>query len=225
MAWLDRTEKLIGKKAIEKLAAGHVVVFGLGGVGSFCAEALVRSGVGHLTIIDGDCYDETNLNRQLGSERKTIGLSKAEVIRERLLGINPECEINVFKKYYRPGEFEGFVSEKVNFVADCIDDVPAKVDILRECYSRKIPVISAMGTGNKLDLTSLKVADLAATRGCPLARSVRQKLRKEGIDEGIRVVYSEEAPLLKSVTPASMIFVPGGAGLLMAQEIVLAMLL
>ena len=211
---------LIGKKATEKLAACHVVVFGLGGVGSFCVEALVRSGVGHLTIIDGDCYDETNLNRQLGSEIKTIGLSKAEVLREHLLGINPKCEINIFKEFYRSGEFDRFVPAKVDFVADCIDDVPAKIDILRECYNRKIPVISAMGTGNKLDLTQLKIADLSATRGCPLARSVRQKLRKEGIEGGIKVVYSEETPLLKSATPASMVFVPGAAGLLMAKEIV-----
>jgi len=220
LSWLDRAEMLIGKNSIEKLAASHVVVFGLGGVGSFCAEALIRSGVGHLTIVDGDTYDETNLNRQLGAERDTIGISKAEIVHQHLLKINPECRVDVFNEFYRQGDFDHFVSKKGDFVADCIDDVDAKVDVMKECFKRNIPIISAMGTGNKLDLTKLKVVDIADTHGCPLARSVRQKLRKAGIERGIKVVYSEEAPLLKSATPASMIFVPAAAGLLMAREIV-----
>jgi len=211
---------LIGKNSLEKLSSIHVVVFGLGGVGSFCVEALARSGVGHLTIVDGDVYDETNLNRQLGAERDSIGVSKANTVYRHLLKINPGCRVKVFDEFYQPGSFDHFVSDKVDFVADCIDDVQAKVDILKECHHRNIAVISAMGTGNKLDLTQLKIADISKTCLCPLARSVRQKLRKQGIETGIKVVYSEEIPLLKSATPASMIFVPAAAGLLMAQEII-----
>ena len=218
----QRTEMLIGKEALEKLKAARVAVIGLGGVGSYIAEALVRSGVGNIRIVDGDVVDPSNVNRQLPALSTTIGSNKAEVMGARLWAINPECNVERYQAFYEPGTFHECLEGHWDYIADAIDDVKAKVDLLTSCYSAEIPVISAMGTGNKLDPTQLRLADISETRVCPLAKSVRKQLRDEGITQGIKVVYSEEEPqkLTEGYTPASMVFVPASAGLLMASWIV-----
>ncbi|MCQ2380878.1 MAG: tRNA threonylcarbamoyladenosine dehydratase [Acidaminococcaceae bacterium] len=206
--WLARAEMLLGKEKIERLVAAHVMIFGLGGVGSYVAEALARSGVGYLTLIDGDVFALTNLNRQLGAE-------------QRIKEINPLCKIKSFSEIYRVGDFEKYIADKTDFVADAIDDTKAKADLLAECYRHKIPVISAMGTGNKLDPSQLVLTDISKTSGCPLARSVRHELRKFKIEKGINVVYSTEKPIdTGSNMTGSMMFVPASAGILMASHIV-----
>lgn len=210
--WLERAEELIGKENIEKLQNAIVLVFGLGGVGGYAVEGLCRSGIGNLVMVDGDCYAPSNLNRQIGATINTLGKPKTQVMAERIAEINPTCKVQVMNEFYNKGDFAKFFKGKIDFVLDCIDDTEAKVDILAECVRRGIPVISAMGTGKKLQPELLKIADISKTSGCPLARSVRQKLRKEGIEKGVAVVYSEEEP--KS---GSMVFVPGAAGLLMAS--------
>ncbi|MCQ2362215.1 MAG: tRNA threonylcarbamoyladenosine dehydratase [Acidaminococcaceae bacterium] len=210
--WLERAEELIGKENIEKLQNATVLVFGLGGVGGYAVEGLCRSGIGNLFLVDGDCYAPSNLNRQIGATINTLGKSKTQVMAERIAEINPACKVQVINEFYHKGDFAKFFNGKIDFVLDCIDDTDAKVDILAECVRRGIPVISAMGTGKKLQPELLKIADISKTSGCPLARSVRQKLRKEGIEKGVAVVYSEEAP-----QDGSMVFVPGAAGLMMAS--------
>lgn len=219
--WLARAEMLLGKEKIERLAAAHVMIFGLGGVGSYVAEALARSGVGYLTLIDGDVFTLTNLNRQLGAVQGTIGKLKTEVMQQRIKEINPLCKIKSFSEIYRAGDFEKYIANKTDFVADAIDDTKAKADLLAECYRHKIPVISAMGTGNKLDPSQLVLTDISKTSGCPLARSVRHELRKFKIEKGINVVYSTEKPIdTGSNVTGSMMFVPASAGILMASHIV-----
>lgn len=219
--WLIRAEMLLGNEKLARLTHSKVLVFGLGGVGSYVAEALVRSGVGSLTLVDGDIFDISNLNRQLGAALSTVGRLKTEVMLEHIKDINPDCNVKIISKIYQAGDFETFFWEKVDFVADAIDDTKAKVDLLTECYNHKIPVISAMGTGNKLDPSKLSVIDISKTSGCPLARNVRSALRKKGIEKGIDVVYSTEIPIATgSNVPGSMIFVPASAGILMAGHIV-----
>lgn len=219
--WLTRAEMLVGGENLRKLATARVAVFGLGGVGGYVAEALARSGIGHLLLVDGDCFSVTNLNRQLGATLATVGQAKTSVTEERIRSINPGCQVEVVPKFYEPGAFDEFLSGQVDYVADAIDDTQAKVDLLARCVQHHVPVISAMGTGNKLQPELLRFADISATQGCPLARSVRQKLRKQGIDKGVTVVYSTEEPLqVAGATPGSMVFVPGAAGLMMASYIV-----
>lgn len=210
--WLERSEELLGKENIEKLQNATVLVFGLGGVGGYAVEALCRSGIGNLLLADGDCYAPSNLNRQIGATLNTLGKPKTQVMAERIAEINPACKVQVVNQFYHKGDFAKFFNCKIDFVLDCIDDTEAKVDILAECVKHNIPVVSAMGTGKKLQPELLKIADISKTQGCPLARSVRQKLRKEGIEKGVAVVYSEEEP-----KAGSMVFVPGAAGLLMAS--------
>ena len=210
--WLERSEELLGKENIEKLQNATVLVFGLGGVGGYAVEALCRSGVGNLLLVDGDCYAHSNLNRQIGATLNTLGKPKTQVMAERIAEINPACKVQVVNQFYHKGDFAKFFNSKIDFVLDCIDDTEAKVDILAECVKHNIPVVSAMGTGKKLQPELLKIADISKTSVCPLARSVRQKLRKVGIEKGVAVVYSEEEP-----KAGSMVFVPGAAGLLMAS--------
>ncbi len=219
---LSRVEMLVGAAALGKLKRARVCVIGLGGVGAYTAEALVRSGIGAIRIIDGDLVEPSNVNRQLPALSSTIGKSKAEVMAARLKDINPDCQVEAVAEFYKTGDFSKWFSETFSYVADAIDDVQAKVDILASCCKAGIPVISSMGTGNKLNPEKLQVTDISKTHTCPLAKRVRHDLRALGIEKGIDVVFSTEAPVKASegVTPASMVFVPGAAGLLMASWIV-----
>ena len=221
--FLLRAEMLLEKEKIEKIKNSRIIIFGLGGVGSFATEALARSGVGHLILVDGDNFSLTNINRQLGAVQSSIGKAKVQVVREHIKEINPECEIKIFNEFYQAGDFAKFIENEIDFVLDAIDDVPAKIDLLKNCYENKIPIISAMGTGNKLDPQKLEIADISKTDGCPLARKVRQKLRELEIFKGIDVVYSKEKLPVKNMGEGkvgSMIFVPASAGLLMASYVV-----
>ncbi len=219
---LSRVRYVIGAEAVEILGQAHVAVAGLGGVGSYVAEALARSGVGCLTLIDADVVEASNINRQLPALQSTMGRYKTEVTAARINDINPRCQINLYSDFYRPGSFERFFPAKVDFVADAIDSTASKIDLLCECYQRKIPVISSMGTGNKLEPDKLLLADISKTHTCPLAKTVRKQLRQARIEKGIMTVFSQENPVYasKEAVPGSMIFVPASAGLLMASYIV-----
>ena len=219
---LSRVEMLVGAQALEKIKKARVCIIGLGGVGAYAAEALVRSGIGTLRFIDGDVVEASNINRQLPALNSTIGKSKAEIMAERFRDINPACQLESVNAFYKAGEFTKYFDSSFDYVADAIDDVQAKVDILTCCYQAGIPVISAMGTGNKLNPEKLQVTDISKTHTCPLAKHVRHDLRARGIEKGIDVVFSTEEPVKasKGFTPASMVFVPGSAGLLMASWII-----
>ncbi len=219
---LSRVEMLVGAEALEKIKNAKVCVIGLGGVGAYAAEALVRSGIGTMRIIDGDVVEASNINRQLPALHSTIGKSKVDVMAARFRDINPECKLETLNAFYKAGDFADFFDSSFDYVVDAIDDVQAKVDILASCYKAGIPVISAMGTGNKLNPEKLQVTDISKTHTCPLAKHVRHDLRAMGITKGIDVVFSTEEPVkvFKGPTPASMVFVPGSAGLLMASWIV-----
>lgn len=225
-----RTEMLLGAEAMERLCAAHVIVFGLGGVGSWCAEALARSGVGRLTLVDEDSVAESNLNRQVCALGSTIGRPKAEVMAERLRDIAPDAEIIPVTARYEASSRGRFFPGDYAYVADCIDLVSCKLDLIEAALEGGTPIISALGTGNKLDASRFEVCDIAETRGCPLARVMRRELRRRGV-EHLRVVYSPEEALEPSQpdapppgrrsVPGSTVWVPASAGLLMAQTIVL----
>ena len=223
-----RTEMLIGTAAVEKLRSSHVAVFGLGGVGSWCAEALVRTGVGELTIVDDDSFSETNINRQAGALYSTIGRPKTEVMAHRLLDINPQLKLHILCARYVPEDRERFFAE-YDYIADAIDSVTSKVDLIVTAHQREIPLVSSMGTGNKLDASRLCLTDLSKTSGCPLARVMRRELKKHGILH-LDVLFSTEPPIKplefealpegKRSVPGSVMWVPAVAGLRMAQYIV-----
>ncbi len=218
----DRTARLLGIGAVKRLSASSVAVFGIGGVGGHTAEALARSGVGRLLLVDADTVDKTNLNRQIIALRSTVGKSKAAAMRERILDINPDCRVSIIERFY-PFELslDGF-----DYVADCIDTVSSKLELISRCSAASVPVISCMGTGNKLDASAFRVADISETSVCPLARVMRYELKKRGIT-GVKCVFSPEKPLEPLSgdprTPASVPFVPGVAGLIMAGEIIKAL--
>lgn len=229
-ARLRRTELLLGALGISKLKESRVIVFGIGGVGSFAAEALARSGIGSLTIVDKDDIDITNLNRQLPADSSTVGQAKTEVMARRLRLLAPDMEIEAVQDFYQPGRADLFLQNKVSYVIDAVDNVAAKIDLAVECTRRGIPIISSMGAGNKLDPTRFEVADLAKTSVCPLARIMRRELKKYGI-EHLKVVYSKEEPLAvfemaengelkRASSPGSIAFVPSVAGLIMAGEVI-----
>ena len=227
-----RTEMLIGSEAVRKLADSHVAVFGLGGVGSWCAEALVRTGVGELTIVDDDVFSESNINRQAGALYSTVGRAKTEVMAQRLLDINPNLKLHSICGRYMPEERERFFGE-FDYIADAIDSVTSKVDLIVTSVQREIPILSSMGTGNKLDASKLQLTDLSKTSGCPLARVMRRELKKHGITH-LDVMFSTEEPIKprelealpegKRSVPGSVMWVPAVAGLRMAQHIIMKLI-
>lgn len=225
-----RTEMLLGEAAMDRLRAAHVIVFGLGGVGSWCAEALARSGVGKLTLVDEDAVSESNINRQLCALGTTIGASKAETMAARLRDIAPGAAIVPVTARYEAASRDRFFPGDYSCAADCIDLVSCKTDLIEAALGSGTPIVSALGTGNKLDAARLEIADLAETHGCPLARVMRRELRRRGI-EHLEVVYSPEEALEpaqpeapppgRRSVPGSVVWVPASAGLLMAQAVVL----
>ena len=223
-----RSEMILGKESTEKLNSKSVILFGLGGVGSYTAEALARAGIGRLTIVDNDCVSVTNINRQLCALRSTVGKPKVEVVKERILDINPECEVNALQKFYLPENADEFNLDKYDYIADAIDTVSAKIDLAVKSQELGIPLISCMGTGNKLDPTRFTVSDIFKTSGCPLCRVMRSELRKRNIKK-LCVVWSPEEPIKPAITdedsgkrqtPGSLPFVPGVAGMIMAGKII-----
>ena len=225
-----RTRMLLGQAAMDRLARARVAVVGLGGVGSWCAEALCRAGVGKLTLIDSDTVAESNINRQLEALGSTVGQPKAVALAARLRDIAPDAEISPVTALYSAGNRE-ILPAGLDYIADCIDLVSCKLDLIETALSRGVPVISALGTGDKLDAGRLRLADLAGTSGCPFARVMRRELRRRGI-EHLDVVYSDERarsseqlappPPGRRSVPGSVVWVPATAGLLMAQRIALA---
>lgn len=216
--WQDRTIQMLGEDSVRRLNQSHVAVFGLGGVGGHTAEALVRAGIGELTLIDGDRVDETNLNRQLFATRDTVGMAKTEAAAKRLLSINPDCVLHLYDLFFDRETAPRIDFSAFDYTADCIDTVSSKLLIIESCLGAGRPVISCMGAGNKLDPSRFAVEDISKTSVCPLARVMRRELRARGI-EHLPVVYSTELPVIQSRTPGSVSFVPGAAGLVMAGHI------
>lgn len=224
----SRTEALLGETAMEKLKNSRVALFGLGGVGSAAFEALVRSGIGKIDVFDYDTVSKTNLNRQLLATMKTMGNKKTEAAVLRAKAISEETEIIAHEMFYLPENSGEVDFSEFDFVIDAVDTVTAKLEIISNAIKCGTPVISCMGTGNKLDLTRLSVSDISKTEGCPLARVMRKELRARGINH-LKVVWSDEKPFSAEATgdlkgnrpaPASAIFVPAAAGLLLAAEVV-----
>ncbi len=191
----SRTELLIGPDGLEKLKNSKVAVFGVGGVGSYTVEALARAGIGHLVLIDYDDVCLTNINRQIHALQSTVGEPKVELMKKRVLEINPQAGIETLREFYSPENGDRLVSDNLDYIVDAIDNVTGKLDLIKKAVSKGIPVVSAMGAGNKLDPTAFEVADIADTSVCPLARVVRRELKKAGIARGVKVVYSKEQPL------------------------------
>ena len=216
---LQRTAKLLGEEAVERLSRVKTAVFGLGGVGGHAAEALVRSGIGAIDIIDGDTVALSNINRQLVALHSTVGRLKTDVCAERFLDINPDLKLRKFPLFFGEETADNFDFSEYDFVLDCIDDIAAKVLLAQTCTRLNVKIISSMGAGNKLNPMGFKLADIYETSVCPLARVMRGRLRKAGV-ERLRVVYSTEEPVLTERTPASCAYVPSAAGLLMASAVI-----
>lgn len=215
----SRTAQLLGKENVEKLFDKHVIVFGVGGVGGYVVEALVRSGVGNISIVDNDVVNESNINRQIIAFHSTIGMQKVEVLKNRILDINPNCQVFVHNQFFLPENSNDFDFSIYDYVVDAVDTVTAKIEIIKKSKESNVPVISSMGTGNKLNPVGFKVSDISKTKVCPLARVMRNELKKRGISK-VKCVYSEENPVIQTQTPASVAFVPPVAGLLIASEVV-----
>lgn len=217
-----RTELLLGREAMERLAGARVAVFGIGGVGGYVAEALARSGIGALDLIDSDTVSRTNLNRQIIALQSTVGREKTEVMRERILDINPDCRVEVHNCFYLPETKDRFDFRAYSYVVDAVDTVTAKLQLVLQAKECGVPVISSMGAGNKLHPELFEVADIYKTSVCPLARVMRRELKKRGVKE-LKVVYSKEPPVpprQESGVPGSVAFVPPAAGLILAAEVV-----
>ena len=217
-----RTARLLGDEGMERLKNARVLVFGLGGVGSYIVEALARSGIGALTLVDADVVDVTNINRQLVADISTVGADKVEVAKNRVLAVNPACRVTVKKMLYLPEKSGEFDFSSYDYIADAIDNVSAKISLAVEADRAGTPLIAAMGTGNKLHPEMLEIADISKTSVCPLARVMRTELRKRGINH-LKVVYSKEEPIKGADGEriiGSVAFVPSVAGLMMAGEIV-----
>lgn len=218
----DRTVRLIGEDAQQRLINSSVAVFGIGGVGSFAAEALCRAGIGRITFIDADVVDETNINRQLVALHSTKGLPKAEVMKQRALEINPNGKFTALTMFYGPETEEKIDLSSYDYVIDAIDSVSSKLLLIEKCSAMNVPIICAMGAGNKLDPSRFRVADICDTKVCPLARVMRRELKKRGIGK-LKVVYSEEEPISPAGDarlPASISFVPSAAGLVLAGAVI-----
>ena len=240
----SREELLIGREAMEKLFHSKVAVFGIGGVGAYTVEALARCGIGKLVLVDDDCICLTNINRQLHAMRSTVGRPKVEVMRDRVLDINPDAQVTIHQTFYLPETADELLSNDYDYIVDAVDTVTAKLDLVVQANKREIPIISCMGAGNKMDPTKFEVADISKTSVCPLAKVMRQELRRRGITS-LKVVYSKETPVVPQETeetsclagcvcppgstrtcairrqiPGSMAFVPSVAGLIIAGEVV-----
>lgn len=242
----SRTEILIGTEALEKLKKSKVAVFGIGGVGTFVVEALARSAVGELVLIDDDDICLTNINRQIHATRKTVGKSKVDTMKERVLDINPDAKVTAYKMLYNEESADELLSDDYDYVVDAIDMVSAKLNLIEQCKKRNIPIISAMGAGNKFDPTQLEIADINDTKMCPLARVMRKELRRRNVKD-VKVVYSTEKPVTpididggcksncictnkdeidsrnctaRRQIPGTMSFVPSASGLIIASEVV-----
>ena len=241
---LSRTELLIGKEALDKLRESKVVVIGIGGVGSYTVEALARAGVGKLVLVDDDTVCLTNINRQIIATFKTVSKPKVEVMRDRVLEINPNCEVEIHQTFVTEENIKEIIGEDVDYVVDAIDTVSSKIALVVYCKSKSINIICSMGTGNKMDATAFKIVDISKTKICPLARVIRCELRKRGIS-GLKVLYSEEEPMkpktndvitckegcicpagsskkcaIKRQIPGSNSFVPPVAGLIIGGEVI-----
>lgn len=226
----SRTELLIGKQGIEKLQKAKVAIFGIGGVGSYVVEALVRAGVQKFVLVDNDEICLSNLNRQIIATTETIGKPKVEVAKKRILEINPEAEVETYQEFFMP-ETKGILDETIDYIVDSIDTVTAKIELVLRAEKLNIPIISSMGTGNKLDPTKFEVADIYKTSVCPLAKVMRRELKARGITK-LKVVYSKEEPIKPDVSkltgeektkkhvPGSISFVPSVAGLIIAGEVI-----
>ena len=224
----SRTQLLLGAEAMEKLKGARVAVFGIGGVGGYVCEGLVRSGVGAFDLVDDDKVCLTNLNRQIIATRKTVGKYKVDVMRERMLEINPDCDVRVHKCFYLPETAAEFNFSDYDYVVDAVDTVTAKVTLVLEAQKAGVPIISCMGAGNKLDPTLFRVSDISKTSVCPLCRVMRRELKARGINR-LKVVWSPEQPIKPGETaeessrralPGSISFVPPVAGMIMAGEII-----
>ncbi|MDD3369160.1 MAG: tRNA threonylcarbamoyladenosine dehydratase [Lachnospiraceae bacterium] len=229
MDQFSRTELLIGTEAVQKLHNSTVAVFGIGGVGGFVVEALARSGVGHLVLVDNDTVSVTNINRQLVATLSTVGQLKTEVMKAHIKDINPDAVVEVHNCFYLPENHDDFDFTTYDYVVDAVDTVTAKLDIIMQAKKAGTPVISSMGAGNKLDPTAFEVADIYKTSVCPLAKVMRRELKARGVKD-LKVVYSKEPPIKplhldqgevvsKRETPGSAAFVPSVAGLILAGEV------
>ena len=216
----SRTELLIGKDGVEKLKKSKVAIFGLGGVGSYVVEALARVGVGNFILVDNDIISETNINRQIIATYKTIGKPKIQIEKERILEINPNAKLKIFKEFFMP-ESPDFFDKNVSYIVDAIDTITAKIELVVRAKKMNKPIISCMGTGNKLDPTKFEVTDIYKTSVCPLAKVMRKELKNRKIDN-LKVLYSKEEPikLNNKQVPGSISFVPSVAGLIIAGEVI-----
>ncbi len=216
----SRTALLLGADGVEKLKGSRVALFGVGGVGGYCAEALARAGVGELLLVDKDVVDESNINRQIVALHSTVGMPKAEVMARRIADIDPDCRVTARVCFYNAETAAEFDFSAYDYIVDAVDDVAAKVEIIVRARAADIPVISAMGAGNKLDPEKFEVADIAKTQACPLARTVRRKLRERGVETGVKTVFSRELPVRAGEVVGSVSFVPSVMGLIMAGEVI-----
>lgn len=230
----SRTELIIGKQGLEKLHNAKVAIFGIGGVGSFVVEALARAGIGNFILIDNDTVSITNLNRQLIATQKTLGKYKVDVMKERILEINPEAKVTIYKEFYMPDSNSNIIDKTIDYVVDAIDTITAKISLVMECNKLNIPIISSMGTGNKLKPEMFEIDDIYNTSVCPLAKVMRKELKAREIKK-LKVLYSKEEPIkpnqellqqmidkddTKKQVPGSISFVPSCAGLIIAGEVV-----
>lgn len=216
---LSRTEALIGENAVELLQNAKVAIFGLGGVGGHAVEALARSGVGTFVLVDSDKVVLSNLNRQAAATVKTLGMKKTEAMRQRILEINPEAQIEIHDCFFLPETADQFDFSEYSYVVDAVDTVTAKIELVMRAQAAGTPIICSMGAGNKLDPTCFQVADIYKTKVCPLAKVMRKELKERGVKH-LKVVYSEELPVLRRRVPASIAFVPPVAGLILAGEVI-----
>ena len=223
----SRFELLVGKDCICQLNQKHVIVFGVGGVGGYVVEALVRSGIGHITIVDNDTVSLSNLNRQIIATQDTIGKKKVEVMKERILSIHPDCDVHTLEIFYLPENADDIDLTQYDYVVDAIDTITSKIELAMRC-NQKVPLISSMGTGNKMNPAMLEVSDIYKTSVCPLAKVMRRELKKRRVKH-LKVVYSQELPMKpfasdeithKRTIPGSTAFVPSSAGFLIASEVV-----